>query len=120
MKKLSCQYILNCINSNLSRKRRNFYIFFILIIVLLERSYEIIRKYQKHPTYIETHFVPQYHASFPAITVCALHGYKSKVLEVKIYFLYFLCKIDKILFFFSSRVIIDCCTLNIFRIMVSK
>ena len=64
-------------------------ILLLLITVFLERSYEIIRKYQKHPTYIETHFVPQYHASFPAITVCALHGYKSEVLEVKLYVLYF-------------------------------
>ena len=83
MKMLSCQCVFNCIKLNLSRKRRKLYILLILIIVFLERSYEIIRKYQKHPTYIETHFVPQYHASFPAITVCALHGYKSEVLEVK-------------------------------------
>ena len=61
----------------------------LLIAFFLERSYEIIGKYLKQPTYFDTHFVPQYHASFPALTVCSLNGYKLDVLQVRCYLILF-------------------------------
>ena len=54
----------------------------VLLIIFIERVYEVIRKFVQYPTYFDIHFVPQYHASFPALTVCSLKGYKSKALQV--------------------------------------
>ena len=54
----------------------------VLSIIFIERAYEVIGKYVQHPTYFDIHYVPQYHASFPALTVCPSNGYKSKVLQV--------------------------------------
>ena len=55
----------------------------VLLIIFIERAYEILGKFSQHPTYFDIHFVPQYHASFPALTVCSLKGYKLEVLQVK-------------------------------------
>ena len=55
----------------------------VLIVVFLERTYKIIENFLRDPTYFETHYVPQYHADFPALTLCPMSGYKLQVLQVK-------------------------------------
>ena len=65
----------------------------VLIFIFLERTYRIMHKFLSDPTYFETHYVPQYHAHFPAVTVCPLTGYKLAVLQVihgiKLFLYYF-------------------------------
>ena len=55
----------------------------VLIVVFLERTYKIINNFLRDPTSFETHYVPQYHANFPALTLCPMNGYKLEVLQVK-------------------------------------
>ena len=52
---------------------------------LLERTYGTVKEFLSEPTYYETQYVPQYHAAFPALTICPLYGYKPSVLKVVIY-----------------------------------
>ena len=54
----------------------------VLSLCLLERTYGIVKEFLREPTYFETQYVPQYHADFPALTVCPFYGYKASVLEV--------------------------------------
>ena len=59
--------------------------FVILIIVFVIEIYNAIHHYLERPTYTESHLVRQYHADFPAISICSdSGGFKQDILKVKI------------------------------------
>ena len=59
--------------------------FVILIIVFVIEIYNAIHHYLERPTYTESHLVRQYHADFPAISICSdSGGFKQDILKVNI------------------------------------
>ena len=70
-------YWLRCINIGVGKL-----VLFILIALLMERTYGTVNHYLECPTYFETRYVSQFYAQMPAITICPLIGYNESVLKV--------------------------------------
>ena len=55
-----------------------------LFIWLSYEAHGCLKEYSKKPTYTETHIVQQYHAAFPALSMCTMpNGYKEDIVKVK-------------------------------------
>ena len=58
-------------------------IFAILIFILIVQVGKSVEYYLEKPTYTESHLVRQYHADFPAMSICSdSGGFKEEVLQV--------------------------------------
>merc|ERR1711894_324145 len=57
-------------------------IFAILIFILIVQVGKSVEYYLEKPTYTESHLVRQYHADFPAMSICSdSGGFKEEVLQ---------------------------------------
>ena len=59
--------------------------FALLAIILIVQISVCIDVYLQKPTYTESHLVPQYHAEFPALSICSSStSFKEDILKVRI------------------------------------
>ena len=57
--------------------------FFVLCTILVVQIGNCIDLYVTKPTYTSSHLVPQYHAEFPALSICSSsHNFKEDILKV--------------------------------------